>query len=120
MKAGTYAAANIRRGLFFALITLMMALFANQNAFSQNKDLVVRIAKLEIDPTQLDAYKMALKEHAEIAVRVEPGVLNYTLYMKKSGLRMSRFLRSMLARMPISSTYKRPTLKGTKAPQKIW
>jgi quinol monooxygenase YgiN len=84
MKAGTYTAANIRRGLFFALITLMMALFANENAFSQNKNLVVRIAKLEIDPAQLDAYKMALKEHAEIAVRVEPGVLNlYAVYEKE-------------------------------------
>jgi quinol monooxygenase YgiN len=84
MKIDTNTIAiNIRRGPFLVLIILMMTLFANQNAFSQNKDLVVRIAKLEIDPAQLDNYKAALKEHAEIAVRVEPGVLNlYAVYEK--------------------------------------
>ncbi len=39
---------------------------------------IVRIAELEIDPTQLDAYKLALKEEIETSIRVEPGVL--TLY----------------------------------------
>jgi len=38
----------------------------------------VRIAELEIDPAQLDAYKLALKEEIETSIRVEPGVL--TLY----------------------------------------
>jgi quinol monooxygenase YgiN len=38
----------------------------------------VRIAELEVDPGQLDAYKRALKEEIEISIRVEPGVL--TLY----------------------------------------
>jgi quinol monooxygenase YgiN len=38
----------------------------------------VRIAELEIDPPQLDAYKVALKEEIETSIRVEPGVL--TLY----------------------------------------
>lgn len=39
---------------------------------------IVRIAELEIDPAQLDAYKLALKEEIETSIRVEPGVL--TLY----------------------------------------
>ena len=39
---------------------------------------IVRIAELEIDPEQLDAYKLALKEEIETSIRVEPGVL--TLY----------------------------------------
>src|SRR5438309_8362015 len=39
---------------------------------------IVRIAELEIDPVQLDAYKLALKEEIETSIRVEPGVL--TLY----------------------------------------
>jgi len=39
---------------------------------------IVRIAELEIDPLQLDAYKLALKEEIETSIRVEPGVL--TLY----------------------------------------
>src|SRR3954452_10843747 len=36
---------------------------------------VVQIAKLEIDPAQLEAYKAALKEEIETALSVEPGVL---------------------------------------------
>ena len=39
---------------------------------------VVRLAQLEIDPTQLDAYKAALREEIDASLRLEPGVL--TLY----------------------------------------
>ena len=39
---------------------------------------LVRLAELEIDPAQLDAYKAALREEIETSIRVEPGVL--TLY----------------------------------------
>ena len=38
----------------------------------------VQVAEIDIDPGQLDAYKAAVAEHIETAVRVEPGVL--TLY----------------------------------------
>ncbi|NCD70586.1 putative quinol monooxygenase [Mucilaginibacter agri] len=60
------------------LITFTMTLFAFGKASAQNKDLIVRVAKLQIDSAQLDSYNAALKEHAETAVRVEPGVI--TLY----------------------------------------
>ncbi len=60
----------------------MNAAFAT-HSFAQDKNLVVRIAKLQIDSTQLDAYKAALQLHAETAVKVEPGVLNlYAVYEK--------------------------------------
>lgn len=36
---------------------------------------LVRLAELEIDPTQLEAYKAALREEIETSIRVEPGVL---------------------------------------------
>jgi quinol monooxygenase YgiN len=36
---------------------------------------MVRIAELEIDPAQLDAYKVLLAEEQEASVRLEPGVL---------------------------------------------
>ncbi len=53
-----------------------MAFFSFETASAQQKDLVVRIARLQIDSVQLEKYKSALKEHAETAVRVEPGVLH--------------------------------------------
>jgi len=57
---------------------LLMTLITYGTVSAQTKNPLVRIAKLQIDPAQLDAYRAALKEHAETAVRVEPGVL--TLY----------------------------------------
>ncbi len=36
---------------------------------------MVRIAELEIDPAQLDAYKVMLAEEQAASVRLEPGVL---------------------------------------------
>ena len=37
-----------------------------------------RIAELEMDAAQIDAYRIALKEEIETSIRIEPGVL--TLY----------------------------------------
>ena len=35
----------------------------------------VRVAEIEIDPSQIEPYKAAAKEQIEAAVRLEPGVL---------------------------------------------
>jgi quinol monooxygenase YgiN len=35
----------------------------------------VRLAELEIDPTQIESFNAAIREEIEAAVRVEPGVL---------------------------------------------
>ena len=52
---------------------------------AQKKDLVVRVAKLQIDSAQLESYKAALKEQIEMAIKVEPGVLNlYAVSDKKN------------------------------------
>jgi len=57
-------------------ILLVMITGSSNEITAQNKDLVVRIAKLQIDADQLQAYHAALKEEIEAAVRVEPGVLS--------------------------------------------
>lgn len=55
----------------------------NNHSNAQDKNLVVRIAKLQIDSSQLENYKSAVKIHAETAVRVEPGVITlYAVYEK--------------------------------------
>jgi quinol monooxygenase YgiN len=44
---------------------------------------LVRIAELEIDPAQLEAYKIAVKEEMDISIRTEPGVLGlYAVALK--------------------------------------
>ncbi len=39
---------------------------------------LVRLAELEIDPAQVDAYKLSLQEEIRASIQLEPGVL--TLY----------------------------------------
>ncbi|HEU0065101.1 MAG TPA: putative quinol monooxygenase [Flavisolibacter sp.] len=51
--------------------------------FAQLNNPYVRIAKIVIDSSQLDGYKMAVKEHAQAAVKAEPGVIAlYAVYDK--------------------------------------
>ncbi|MCK8495979.1 antibiotic biosynthesis monooxygenase [Spirosoma sp. RP8] len=57
---------------------LLLLLICYSNSFAQDKKQIVRLARLVIDSTQLENYKALLKEGAETALRVEPGVL--TLY----------------------------------------
>ena len=65
-----------KTGLFsLTLIIVMTTLGAYNSAVAQNKDWVVRLARLQIDPAQVEAYRAALKEEIETSVRVEPGVL---------------------------------------------
>jgi 4-carboxymuconolactone decarboxylase len=56
----------------------LLTLFSYGGAFAQGEGQMVRLAKLVIDPAQLESYKAALKEEIETSVRLEPGVL--TLY----------------------------------------
>src|SRR3954454_13273388 len=60
---------------------LMLSMFAT--AFAQESQQIVQLAKLEIDPAQLDAYKAALKQGVETALRVEPGVLRLDAVAEK-------------------------------------
>jgi len=54
----------------------MLASIVAGAALAQDRDnRYVQLAEIEIDPAQLEAYKAAVKEHIETAVRVEPGVL---------------------------------------------
>jgi quinol monooxygenase YgiN len=74
------------------LIACLMILFSSANVSGQQSGLVVRIAKLQIDSAQLENYKAALKEHAETAVRVEPGVLTlYAVYEKNKPTHVTVF-----------------------------
>ena len=63
--------------LSILIITILIFVFCRQTSV-QNKNQMVRLAKLVIDSTQLENYNALLKEEIEASVRVEPGVL--TLY----------------------------------------
>jgi len=59
-------------------MTVMQTLFFCGNVSAQDKNQMVRLAKLVIDSTQLESYKAMLKEEIETSMRLEPGVI--TLY----------------------------------------
>jgi quinol monooxygenase YgiN len=69
----------LQRGCLGLSIVSACVLLACQHASAETaQEAVIRLAELEIDPAQLEAYKLALKEEIETSIRVEPGVL--TLY----------------------------------------
>ena len=59
-------------------VLAVLPLSGCDRAAAQTEGQMVRLAKLEIDPAQLDAYKSALREEIEASIALEPGVL--TLY----------------------------------------
>jgi quinol monooxygenase YgiN len=61
---------------FLILAASMLTPFLSEPSLAgEAQGRVVRLAKLEIDPAQLESYKAAAKEEIETSVRVEPGVL---------------------------------------------
>lgn len=51
---------------------------------AQEKQQMVRLAKITVDPSQLETYNAALKEQMATAIRVEPGVITYYAVAEKS------------------------------------
>ena len=57
-------------------IAIFIVSFGTRTMAQQTKQLS-RIAKIEVDPAQLEKYNAALKEQMTTAIRIEPGVLSY-------------------------------------------
>ncbi|KIA86977.1 putative quinol monooxygenase [Flavobacterium sp. AED] len=71
------------------LLTVLVALFIltlsfSKNTMMQEKIQMVRLAKIKVDPLQLEKYNTALKEQMTKAVNLEPGVLTYYAVANKS------------------------------------
>ncbi|WDF78412.1 putative quinol monooxygenase [Mucilaginibacter sp. KACC 22773] len=62
--------------LLLAICTIITFGITN-TTMAQQKNQMVRLAKIQIDPAQLDQYNAALKQQMTTAVSVEPGVLTY-------------------------------------------
>jgi quinol monooxygenase YgiN len=68
----------MRKHLGAAVLVLLWLQYPAQSQppiSEQQGGVVVRIAELEIDPAQLQAYLAAVKEEMDESIRVEPGVL---------------------------------------------
>jgi quinol monooxygenase YgiN len=58
------------------LIIIAFSFFPGSEAMAQDNHMY-RIAKIQVDPAQLDQYNIALKEQMTTAIHVELGVLSY-------------------------------------------
>jgi quinol monooxygenase YgiN len=65
------------RKSFTVFVTLLMLTLFFEKAMGQEKNQMVRLAKIKVDPSQLEKYNASLNEQMTTAVRVEPGVLTY-------------------------------------------
>lgn len=64
------------RLFLFLSISIFMLIFSNKT-MAQQKNQMVRLAKIQVDPAQLAKYNAALKTQMATAVKLEPGVLTY-------------------------------------------
>jgi quinol monooxygenase YgiN len=66
------------------LLFLIIVSFFCFETIAQAKDNMYRIAKIKVDRNQLELYKSALREQMNTAIKVEPGVLSYTVVADKN------------------------------------
>jgi hypothetical protein len=92
---------GIRCLFILTAVALISLLIAHENAAAQDKNLVIHVAKLRIDPAQFENYKTILKEGIETAIRAEPGVLTLYVVSEKTIQLTLPFLKHMSVQMPI-------------------
>jgi quinol monooxygenase YgiN len=67
------------------IVFLFILLFSFHSiSMAQQNNQMVRLAKIKVDPLQLEKYNTALKEQMTTAVHVESGVLTYYAVADKS------------------------------------
>jgi quinol monooxygenase YgiN len=70
---------TLRNWVIYPMVALALVLLGGcRSEAAQEREPMVRLSKLVIDASELEAYKSALKEEVTASVRLEPGVL--TLY----------------------------------------
>jgi quinol monooxygenase YgiN len=67
--------------LIIFIISLMV--FSLESAFAQDQTTYMRIAKITVDSTKINDYKIALKEQMQSALQLEKGVLAYSAVQDK-------------------------------------
>ena len=59
------------------LLSFLLVVLSIENALAQDNNRMFRIAKIKVDPVQLEKYRLALREQMNAAIQDEPGVLSY-------------------------------------------
>jgi quinol monooxygenase YgiN len=72
-----YRAQYLTKSMVTIVALFILTLMLDSKVMAQEKNQMVRLAKIKVDPLQLEKYNVALKEQMTTAVRIEPGVLTY-------------------------------------------
>lgn len=105
---------------FLFLVSMMVSY---HKASAQQKELMVRISEIEIEPAYLEEYKAILEEEAAASVKLEPGVIAiFPMYQKENPaqVRILEMYASKAAyeqhlKTPHFQKYKTTTLKMVKS-----
>jgi quinol monooxygenase YgiN len=71
------SSSSILRQVVIFITILIFSLAIHLTGQGQSKNQMVRLAKIKVDPAQLEKYNTALKEQMATAIKLEPGVLTY-------------------------------------------
>ena len=70
--------------VWWLLTVSVLILLCAGRTLGQTRAQMVRIARIVVDPAQLESYKAALTEEIEASLRLEPGVLTLYAVSEKS------------------------------------
>lgn len=70
--------------IILSLVLFGICSIISFDANAQFNNNMYRIAKIKVDVNQLEQYKVALKEQMNTAIKLEPGVLSYTVLADKT------------------------------------
>lgn len=69
----------------FLFLTFFAMIFSSDTSSAQQKDMMIRIAEIEIFPENLEEYKAILKVEAAASVKVESGVVSiFPMFQKEN------------------------------------
>lgn len=113
---------KVSKALICFLIFVFMTVSYNEAA-AQQKEMMIRISEIEIDPIYLEDYKAILKEESAASVKLEPGVIAIFPMCQKENLTQIRILEIYANKIsykqhlktPHFQKYKTSTLKMVKS-----
>ncbi|MBA4853908.1 antibiotic biosynthesis monooxygenase [Emticicia sp. BO119] len=75
----------MRYKIIFLFILTSLMILSFKPSVAQQKDMMIRIAEIEIIPEYLEEYKAILKEESSASVKIEPGVIViFPMYQKEN------------------------------------
>lgn len=77
IKANKKSSALIPKQSLVSFTVFILSFLISLAGKSQSPSQMVRLAKIKVDPAQLEKYNIALKEQMAAAIKSEPGVLTY-------------------------------------------